>query len=218
VRWLADTYRTTLGKKLVMALTGTVLLVFVVVHMLGNLQIFLGAEAINRYGRLLRVEPALLWAARLVLLASVAVHIIAAVQLTLVNWAARPIGYARRIYRATDYASRTMVWSGPVVGAFVVYHVLHLSLGAVHPDFVPGDVYHNVVAGFSVWYVSAFYVTAQLFLGLHLYHGVWSLTQTLGVTHPGLDVARRRIAQGTSVAVVLGNCSVPAAVLAGLLR
>jgi succinate dehydrogenase / fumarate reductase cytochrome b subunit len=218
VRRLADTYRTTLGKKAVMAVTGTVLLAFVVVHMLGNLQIFLGADAINRYGRLLRIEPALLWFARAVLLASVSVHIIAAVQLTLVNWAARPIGYAKRVYRATDYASRTMVWSGPVIAAFVVYHVLHLSVGAVHPDFVPGDVYHNVVAGFSVWYVSVFYVAAQLLLGLHLYHGAWSLFQSLGVSSPGFDAWRRRFAQAMAVAVVLGNCSVPAAVLSGLIR
>jgi len=218
VHWVAEAYRTTLGKKLVMAATGTILLVFVVVHMLGNLQIFLGAEAINRYGRFLRLEPALLWAARLVLLASVLVHIVAAVQLTLVNWAARPIGYAKREYRATDYASRTMVWSGPIIAAFVVYHLLHLSTGTVHPDFVPGDVYHNVVTGFSVWYVSAFYVAAQLLLGLHLYHGVWSLSQTFGVTHPALEVWRRRLAQGTAVVVVLGNCSVPVAVLTGLVR
>ncbi len=215
---LADIYRTTLGKKLVMAVTGTILLVFVVVHMLGNLQIFLGPEAINRYARLLRVEPALLWAARLALLASVGAHIVAAAQLTLVNWAARPVAYARRRYRATDYASRTMIWSGPIVAAFVVYHVLHLSVGVVHPSFVPGDVYHNVVAGFSVWYVALFYVVAQLMLGLHLYHGVWSLTQTLGVTHPALDLWRRRIAQGTAVAVAIGNCSVPVAVLAGVVR
>ncbi len=215
---LADIYRTTLGKKLVMAVTGTVLLVFVVVHMLGNLQSFLGAEAINRYGRLLHFEPALLWAARLVLLASALAHIVAAVQLTLVNWAARPVGYAKRLYRSADYASRTMVWSGPIVAAFVVYHVLHLTVGAVHPSFVPGDVYHNVVTGFSVWYVALFYVIAQLMLGLHLYHGVWSLTQTIGVTHPALDLWRRRVAQGAAIAVVLGNCSIPVAVLAGVVR
>ena len=215
---LADIYRTTLGKKLAMAVTGTALLAFVLVHMLGNLQVFLGAEAINRYARFLRVEPALLWAARLVLLASVAVHIVAAVQLTLANWAARPVGYARRVYRATDYASRTMVWSGPIVAAFVAYHLLHLSVGIVHPDFVPGDVHHNIVAGFSVWYVSLFYVVAQFALGLHLYHGVWSLTQTLGVTHPALDTWRRRVAQGAAAAIVLGNCSVPVAVLTGLVR
>ncbi len=215
---LADIYRTTLGKKLVMAVTGTILFAFVALHMLGNLQIFLGAEAIDRYARLLRVEPALLWAARATLLASVLAHIVAATQLTLVNWRARPVGYARRAYRATDYASRTMVWSGPILAAFVVYHILHLSTGTVHPSFVPGDVYHNVVAGFSVWYVSAFYVVAQLALGLHLYHGVWSMTQTFGVTHPALDVWRRRFAQGTAAAIVVGNCSVPVAVLAGLVR
>jgi succinate dehydrogenase / fumarate reductase, cytochrome b subunit len=198
MRWLGSTYRTTLGKKLVMAVTGAVLFGFVLLHMLGNLQVFLGPEALNRYARLLRVEPALLWGARLLLLAAVTVHIVAAVQLTLRNWAARPVGYHRQVYRATDYASRTMVWSGPIIAAFVVYHILHLSVGSVHP------------------YVSAFYILAQVLLGAHLYHGLWSAFQSVGASHPSYADFRRPSALAASLVIVVGNCSIPLAVLAGL--
>jgi succinate dehydrogenase / fumarate reductase cytochrome b subunit len=215
MRWLGSTYRTTLGKKLVMAVTGAFLFGFVLLHMLGNLQVFLGPEALNRYARFLRVEPALLWGARALLLAAVTVHIVAAVQLTLRNWEARPVGYHRQVYRATDYASRTMVWSGPIIAAFVVYHILHLSVGSVHPDFVPGDVYHNVIAGFRVPYVSAFYILAQVLLGVHLYHGLWSAFQSVGASRPSYGDFRRTFALAASLAIVVGNCSIPLAVLAG---
>ena len=218
MRWLGSTYRTTVGKKLVMAVTGAILFAFVLLHMLGNLQVFLGREALNRYARLLRVEPALLWGARALLLAAVTVHIVAAVQLTLRNWAARPVGYRAQAYRATDYASRTMVWSGPIIAAFVVYHVLHLSVGSVHPDFVPGDVYHNVIAGFRVPYVSAFYVLTQVLLGVHLYHGLWSAFQSVGAGRAANGNFRRTFALAAALAIVVGNCSIPLAVLSGLIH
>jgi len=215
---LARYYRSTLGKKFVMAVTGGILFAFVLLHMVGNLQVFLGREQLNSYARLLRVEPLLLWAARLVLLACVGVHIVAAVQLTLHDWSMRPVGYARRRYRSATYAARTMVWSGPIIAAFVIYHLLHFTFGTLHPSFVADDVYHNVVAGFSVWYVSAFYVLAQLLLGLHLYHGMWSLFQTLGVSHASHDAMRRTFASAVAFLIVAGNCSIPVAVLAGLVR
>ena len=215
---LAQYYHSTLGKKLTMAVTGIVLFGFVLLHMLGNLQVFLGREQLNHYSQLLRVEPAVLWAARLLLLACVTVHIIAAVQLTVHDWTMRPVGYARRRYRATGYAARTMVWSGPIVAAFVVYHLLHFTFGTVHPDFVAGDVYHNVVTGFSVWYVSAFYIVAQALLGMHLYHGLWSLFQTLGASHAVYDRTRRVLAHSLAYLIVVGNCSIPIAVLIGLVR
>ena len=218
MRGLGSTYRTTVGKKLVMAVSGGLLFAFVLLHMLGNLQVFLGREALNRYARLLRVEPAFLWGARAVLLAAVTVHIVAAIQLTLRNWAARPVGYHAQAYRATDYASRTMVWSGPIIAAFVVYHILHLSVGSVHPDFVPSDVYHNVIAGFRVPYVSAFYVLAQVLLGVHLYHGLWSAFQSVGAGRAADGDSRRTFALAASLAIVVGNCSIPLAVLAGLIR
>ncbi len=218
MHWLERAYGTTVGKKYVMAVTGVILFAFVFFHMLGNLQVFLGPEALNHYARLLRIEPPLLWTARVVLLVSLIIHIVAAVQLTLRNWAARPVGYRFVDYRAADYASRTMVWSGPIIAAFVVYHVLHFTTGTVHPDFVPGDVYHNVVAGFRVWYVSAFYIVAQILLGFHLYHGLWSGFQTLGASHPSYDRWRRVFAQAATFIIVLGNCSIPVAVLSGLVR
>ena len=218
MHWVARAYSSTLGKKYTMAVTGIILFLFVVFHMLGNLQIFLGRDQLNGYSRLLRVEPLLLWAARLVLLACVTVHIVAAIQLTLRNWAARPVGYARQRYIATDYAARTMVWSGPIIAAFVVYHLLDLTVGSVNPSFVSADVFHNVVASFSVWYVAAFYMFAQAALGFHLYHGLFSLFQTVGASHPAYDRWRHPFATAVAVVIVVGNCSIPAAVLAGLVR
>jgi succinate dehydrogenase cytochrome b subunit len=218
MHWVARTYSSTLGKKYTMAVTGIILFLFVVFHMLGNLQIFIGRDQLNAYARLLRVEPLLLWTARLVLLFSVTVHIVAAVQLTLRNWAARPVGYARQKYIATDYAARTMVWSGPIIAAFVVYHLLDFSFGTVNPNFIPGDVYHNVVASFSVWYVAAVYIFAQLALGFHLYHGLFSLFQSVGASDAAFDRWRHPFATAVAVVIVLGNCSMPAAVLAGFIR
>ena len=183
-------WSTMVGKKVAMAVTGIVLVGFVIAHMLGNLKIFLGAEAIDAYAVFLRTmgEPlfpyrALLWGVRIVLLACVALHITAAVQLTRMNWAARPLAYDTKDSIATTYAARTMRWSAVILILFVVYHLLHLTGGVV--GWEPGQfrdlsVYHNVVAGFSVWYVSLFYIVAMAALCLHLDHGVWSLLQTLG--------------------------------------
>jgi len=218
MHWLARTYSSTIGKKYVMAVTGVILFVFVVLHMLGNLQIFLGRDEINGYARLLRVEPVLLWAARLVLLASVTIHIVAAVQLTLRNWAARPVGYRRQQYLATDYAARTMVWSGPIIAAFVVYHLLDQTLGKLNPDFVRGDVFHNLVAGFSVPSIAALYVLGQIALGFHLYHGLFSLFQSVGASRPAYDRWRQPFALAAALVIVAGNCSIPFAVLAGAVR
>ncbi len=215
---VASLYETTVGKKAVMAVTGVILFAFVVGHMMGNLLIYSGPEKLNGYARLLRVEPALLWGVRLLLLGSVLVHIVASVQLTVRNWGRRPIQYYVRHYREADYAARTMVWSGPIIAAFVVYHLLHLTFGIVHPDFIPMDVYHNVVTGFRVWPVSAFYIVAMVLLGFHLYHGLWSLFQTAGVPHAKGGDWRRALATVLSVAIVAGNCSIPIAVLAGIVR
>ena len=218
MHWLARAYSSTLGKKYVMAVTGIILFLFVVFHMLGNLQIFIGRDQLNGYARLLRVEPLLLWTVRIALLVSVTVHIIAAVQLTLRNWAARPVGYARQRYLATDYSSRTMVWSGPIIAAFVVYHLLDLSFGTANPNFIPGDVYHNVIASFSVPTIAAIYIFAQLALAFHLYHGMFSLFQSVGASHPAYDRWRQPFALAVAVVIAVGNCSIPAAVLAGMIR
>ncbi len=209
----------TVGKKVVMAVTGVVLVGFVIGHMIGNLQVFLGPEALNHYGELLRElgHGGAIWVVRGGLLAAVGLHIWAATALTLGSWAARPLGYRRRQHwTESTYASRTMRWGGPILLIFIVYHLLHFTTGTAHGDFVAGDVYHNVVAGFSVPWVSGFYIFAQLVLGLHLYHGVWSMLQTLGLSHASYDSLRMALALFVTVIVVLGNISIPVAVLSGV--
>lgn len=219
MNWIRRFYGTTLGKKFLMALTGVILLGFVVVHMVGNLQVYQGPEKLNHYSEFLHEHSGLLWAARLVLLFSVLVHIIAATQLAIRNWQGRPIGY--RAYRSgdlgVDYAARTMVWSGPIIAAFVVYHILHLTTGSVVAGFVPGDVYHNVVAGFRIPSVAIFYILANLLLGLHLYHGIWSFFQTVGWEHPRFNPVRRGLAVVLSLVIAAGNISIPVAVLTGVI-
>ena len=219
---------TMVGKKVVMAVTGVVLVGFVIAHMLGNLKIFLGAEAIDAYAVFLRTvgEPALpysgvLWAARIVLLVCVALHITAAVQLTRMNWAARPQGYDTKKSIATTYAARTMRWSGVILVLFIVYHLLHLTAGAV--GFQPGEfrhlsVYHNVVAGFSVWYVALFYIVAMACLCLHLDHGIWSMLQTIGWNKARTTSVLKVLSRGVALVVFVGFISVPVAVLAGWVR
>lgn len=221
-------YRSTIGKKVVMALTGLILVGFVVAHMVGNLKIYLGPEAINEYGHFLREvgEPlfpreTLLWIARLVLLGSVGLHIVAATQLTILDRASRPQRYAYQKPQQATYASLTMRYGGLIILLFVIYHILHFTVGAVGYSgarFIEGDVYHNVIAGFSVWYVSAFYIAAMVALGLHLYHGVWSMFQTLGWNNRKWNNSLRGLAVAIAVAVVVGNISIPVAVLTGMLR
>lgn len=218
MHWLAGFYRSTVGKKVVMATTGIILLGFVVVHMIGNLQVFQGPEKLNHYAALLRTAPALLWGARIVLLLSVLVHTLAAIQLTVLNWSSRPVRYKVRAYQEADYAARTMVWSGPIIAVFVVYHLLDLTFGSVHPSFNPEDVYHNVVASFQQLPVALAYVVANLLLGLHLFHGVWSLFQTFGLNHPAYNSWRRVFAAVCAILVTTGNVSIPVAVLTGLVK
>ena len=213
-------FESSVGRKLVMAVTGIVLFGFVVGHMIGNLQVYLGPAALNHYAELLRElgHGGLIWVVRSVLLAAVGLHVWAAVTLALENRAARPERYRRLRHEASDYASRTMIWSGPLLAAFVVYHLLHFTVGSVHHDFVTGDVYHNVIAGFRVWPVAAFYIACMLALGLHMYHGVWSMLQTLGLNHPRYNAWRRAVAAFFTLIVVIGNISIPVAVLTGVVR
>ena len=208
----------TLGRKVVMAVTGVILFGFVLGHMAGNLLLYLGPEALNAYGEGLRKFPAGLWAARAGLLVSVLLHIWAAVSLTRSNKAARPRGYDRRDDIAATYASRTMIWSGPLLALFIVYHLMHFTLGNAHGSFVEGDVYHNVVTGFQNPLVSAFYIVAMLALALHLYHGVYSMTQSVGLNHPRTNAYRRRFAAVFTAVVVVANISFPLAVLAGFVK
>jgi succinate dehydrogenase cytochrome b subunit len=210
----------TIGQKVVMAVTGVILVGFVVGHMIGNLQAYMGPEAMNAYAEWLRelMHGAALWIVRAVLLVSVLLHVWAAVALTIENRRARPIAYRRTHHERSTYASRTMVWSGPILALFVVYHLLHFTIGSVHPSFVPGDAYHNFVEGFRVVPVSVFYVLAMLALGVHLYHGVWSMLQTLGLSHSRYNPLRHGLAGLVTAAVVVVNVSFPLAVLAGVIR
>ncbi|MBI3932705.1 MAG: succinate dehydrogenase cytochrome b subunit [Acidobacteria bacterium] len=215
---LLDFFRSSIGKKVVMAVTGLALFGFVVAHMLGNLQVYFGPTKLDEYGAALRRVPALLWSARLGLLAAAALHVWAAWSLTLANRAARPVGYRQRQDHAATYASRTMRWSGVILLLFIVYHLLHFTTGQAHPQFVEGAVNHNFVTGFRVPWVSAFYVLAMLCLGLHMYHGVWSMMQTVGLSHPRYNHLRVAFATFIAALVVAGNISFPVAVLAGLVR
>lgn len=204
--------------KAVMAVTGFVLYGFVFVHMVGNLQLYQGPEKINAYAALLKSVPAVLWGFRAVLLGSVVVHAGAAFILWRRNRAARPVGYASQDFQAATITSRTMFWTGPMIGLFVVYHLLHLTVGSVHPSFSHTDVYSNLVTAFSNPAVSIFYILAMVALGFHLFHGAFSLFQTLGLKTPKYEKPLKAVLMVVSTVIVVVNISFPIAVLAGLVR
>ncbi|HEX4770361.1 MAG TPA: succinate dehydrogenase cytochrome b subunit [Bryobacteraceae bacterium] len=216
----AHFWASTNGKKVVMAITGCILFAYVLVHMLGNLQVFEGPDKLNAYSRFLHGAPELLWGARIILLAAVILHITASVQLALRKSAARPAGYAKKQYIASDYASRTMYWSGPILLAFVIYHLLHLTAGVVHPgsSFIERDVYHNVVAGFQVWYVSAWYIFSMILLGFHIRHGAWSMFQSLGINHPRHTPILKKAALIFAIVITGGFIAVPLSIVIGLVK
>jgi succinate dehydrogenase / fumarate reductase cytochrome b subunit len=221
---LTQIFRSSIGKKFVMAASGLALLGFVIVHMLGNLQIFLGPEPLNAYGEFLKSKPGLLWTARLGLLLMVILHILTSVQLTRENRAARPVGYDKAKPPSASYASRTLFMSGLIIFAFLVYHLMHFTLGLTNPEFIHledaqgrHDVYRMSVLGFSQPLVSFFYIFAMGLLCLHLSHGVSSWVQSLGwrsKNWAGID----RFAQGAALLIFLGNCSIPFAVLTKIVR
>lgn len=222
---LSDFYRSTLTKKAVMAVTGLMLFGFVLSHMIGNLKIYGGPEKLNAYAEGLKAVGApffghgeFLWVARAGLLVAVLLHMWSAWQLTLLSRRARPQGYAMVKHQNSTYASRTLRWGGVILLAFIVYHLLHLTVGSAHPDFKAGDVYHNVVVGFSNPLVSGFYILAQLALGLHLYHGLWSLFQTIGWSGPRFNKVRQQFALVFALVVTLANISFPVAVLTGIVK
>lgn len=213
------------GKKILMAVTGVVLLGFVLGHMLGNLKVFQGPEHFNAYGEGLRTLGAplfgrgqLLWLIRLFLLVAAGLHIWAAYAVTRASWSARPHAYRQLQLVETTYAARTIRWSAVLILLFVVYHLLDLTFGPVNPSFIPGDVYHNVVASFRRVPIAVAYVVTMGALGLHLYHGVYSGCQTLGANHPRYNYLRRGIALVFSLVVAGGFITVPVAVLAGVVR
>jgi len=215
-------FRSSIGRKAVMAITGIVLVVYVVGHLAGNLQVYLpnGREAMNQYGAFLRqvLHGAGIWIARIGLLVAAVLHIWSATSLTLESRRARPQGYREQKWKESTYASRTMRWGGVIILLFVIYHLLHFTTGTVHPNYIPGDVYHNFVEGFRSVPVSLFYIFAMVALGLHLRHGVWSMFQTLGVSHPRYIQLARAGAWIIAIVVAVGNISFPIAVLAGIVK
>jgi succinate dehydrogenase / fumarate reductase cytochrome b subunit len=206
-----------IGLKILMALTGVILSGFVLVHMLGNLQVYQGAEAIDAYGKLLRKEPALLWTFRLVLLGAVGVHIWAFIALTRKNLRARPQAYQSRKYKESSFASRSMTITGPLVLLFIIFHILHMTTGTVNPSFTEGAVYQNLVKGLS-GIVGVIYILAMIMLAFHLWHGVWSLFQTLGAPEKRHHSLGRWIATIFTILVTVGFASVPLAVLTGIVK
>jgi succinate dehydrogenase / fumarate reductase cytochrome b subunit len=215
-------YRTAVGKKYVMAITGILLMGFVLLHTAGNLKLYAQPGTLNAYAEWLREagEPALprqalLWAMRTVLLVALALHLHASYSLTRMNRRARPDRYAApRDYAAADFASRTMRWTGIIVLLFVVFHLLDLTWGPANPRFTAGDPYANVVASFERWPVALVYVAANLALGVHLYHGAWSLFQSMGWSGRAKPW-RRPFAIAFAGLIVVANVSFPIAVLLG---
>jgi len=218
-------WNTVIGKKIVMAVTGGVLVLFVIAHVLGNLKIFIGPDAINAYARFLREvgQPELeygqvLWCVRIVLLLCVILHITAAAQLTRMSWQARPEGYREKKNLEATIASRTMRWGGLLLIVFIVFHILHFTLGVVGFEagqYIPLDVYHNVLAAFSIWPISVFYIVSMAALCLHLDHGIWSAIQTLGWSTSRNERWLKIVSRVIAIAIFVGFISVPVGVMAG---
>jgi succinate dehydrogenase / fumarate reductase, cytochrome b subunit len=215
---VARFYDSTIGKKAVMAVTGVILFGYLIAHMLGNLQVFLGRDVMNHYAETLHANLPLLWGARSVLLVSVLLHAWAAIQLTAVKAAARPVGYVKTANVQGTTGSRTMMLSGPVIALFVVGHLLHLTTGTIHPQFVELRPYENVIIGFSNPIASGLYIVAMVLVGFHLSHGVWSMFQSIGFNHPRYTPLLKKFSAVFSWLLIAGFIAVPIAVLAGYLR
>jgi succinate dehydrogenase / fumarate reductase cytochrome b subunit len=214
--WIGRFYRSTIGRKVVMAASGIVLVVYLLVHTAGNLLVFRGPQAINDYAHFLQSSAALLWTVRIILLLSLGFHVHSAWTLSRDARTARPTEYRRLEKQTSGWPARSMGWGGVLLLLFVIYHILHFTTGTVHPRFVPGEVYDNLIAGFRVPAAAGFYLLAMVALGLHLRHGVWSVFQTLGVSHPHLSPLRRRLAVLLALLVPVGLAVIPLAIVLGL--
>jgi succinate dehydrogenase / fumarate reductase cytochrome b subunit len=218
--WFSNLYQHAVVKKAIMAVTGVVLFGWLAGHLLGNLKVFQGAEKFNAYAEFLRTmgtpllpESSFLWLVRILLTVSVVLHIWSATSLTLLNRRARTTGYEKSSGVQLDYAARTMRWSGYIVAFYIVYHLMHLTWGTAHHAFIPGDPYANLVSGFQVVPVALIYIVANILVGTHLYHGLWSLFQSLGLAHPAYNAWRRYFAISVSIGMSLGFITIPIAVL-----
>jgi succinate dehydrogenase / fumarate reductase cytochrome b subunit len=228
---LSDRIRSNMGLKMVMASSGLLLVGFIVIHMVGNLQVYLGPKVFNHYAETLQGTPELIWTVRLVLLTAVLAHIGSAATLVLRARAARPVGYEKAVWLSNTYAVRTMRWGGVILFLFIGYHLLHLTVGVEavgaagnkafqHCHWEGEDfrchAYANLVFGFRNPLVVGFYALAQIFLGMHLAHGIWSMARTLGFDNPRFDRQIRRLATTIGVIITLGNISIPVSVLTGI--
>lgn len=228
--WPLDIYQTAVGKKWVMALTGIGLMGFVLVHMIGNLKMYLGPEGYNDYAEALRglfhplfPEHLFLWIMRIGLIAMFLIHMHCAYSLTMMNRRARPVKYSQRDYIAVNWANRTMRYSGVLILVFLAIHLPNLTWGlfpsgAAHPAGAPADVYDDVVATFKIWPLALFYIFCMIGLGFHLFHGSWSIFQSLGLNNPRYNSLRKGFAIAFSLIVVIPNISFPIAVLAGVVN
>jgi succinate dehydrogenase / fumarate reductase cytochrome b subunit len=222
VAWL---WHSSIGKKWVMAVTGLLMLLFLLVHMLGNLKIFFGPTEFDHYAHWLRTigEPVLhgawyLWIQRVVLLVAVVLHVTAAAQLSLRDRRARPVRYAHGQRRRATFATRTMRYGGIVLALFIVWHLLDLTAGVTNPDFAKGRAYHNIYVDFQNWWSNLIYIAAMVMLGLHINHGFWSASQTLGINSPSRDRAIKSIGSTLAVVIPVGFIMVPIGVMTGIVK
>lgn len=215
--WLL--WDSSVGKKVIMAVTGLIMVAYLITHVLANLLVFQGPANINAYSAFLHGTGGALWAARAVLLAALVLHVVAAVQLASRRYEARPMGYpGGREPQVSTWASRSIRWGGALILAFLIYHILHFTIGSAHPEFIEGDPYHNVATGFGNPLVVVLYLIAMALVGLHLYHGVWSSGRSLGVSPPSPHPLRRTIALVLALLMWLGFSVIPLAVYAGVVR
>lgn len=212
-------WKSLVGKKIVMAVTGVILFLFIVGHLEGNLLVFLGPAKYNAYSHFLKhtiIE--ILWVVRVILVLSLVLHIWAAIEVAVASHRARPIRYTTRKTIETNYAARTMRWSGPLIFIYVIWHLAMFTWLSTGPGYSETDVYRNVVLAFSVWWISALYILAMLLLGLHIYHGAWSMLQTLGVGKAKWRPLRKAIVPAVAIIITAGFVSIPLSVLAGWVR
>lgn len=219
-------WRSTIGKKAVMAVTGLVMVLFLLIHMLGNLKIFFGPHDFDGYAAWLRTigEPVLhgawfLWIQRVVLAVALVLHVTCAVQLSRRDRAARPTRYVHGQRARASFATRTMRWGGAIIAVFLVWHLLDLTAGVTNPNFDKGSPYHNVVADFQVWWINLIYFIGVLMVGLHINHGFWSASRTLGLSlRPARDNALRIVGTTLAVVITVGFLAIPIGVMTGLVR
>jgi succinate dehydrogenase / fumarate reductase cytochrome b subunit len=212
-------WESSVGKKVIMAVTGLIWVAYLITHMLANLLVFQGPAKINAYSAFLHGTGGALWAARLVLIAALVLHVLAAAQLADRRHEARPAGYAAgRQPQASTFAARTIRWGGALILLFLVYHILHFTVGSAHPSFAEANPYSNVATGFRNPVVVVLYLIAVAVVGLHLYHGIWSSGRSLGMSPPSAWPLRRNLAAMLALLIWLGFSVIPIAVYAGVVR